>query len=118
MAEGINSFAFKYCLSSLAATVAEIVTFPLDITKTRLQIQGERASTLSTTTGTNVPYRGMIRTALGIVEEEGLRNLWSGVTPAVLRHVVYTGSRMTAYEFLRNKVLKRNQMANLLYGNQ
>ncbi|CAH3194219.1 unnamed protein product [Porites evermanni] len=108
MAEGINSFAYKYCLSSLAATVAETVTFPLDITKTRLQIQGERASTVSSTTATNVPYRGMVRTAVGIVEEEGLVNLWSGVTPAILRHVVYTGSRMTAYEFLRNKVLRRN----------
>lgn len=108
MAEGINSFLYKYVLSSLAATVAETVTFPLDITKTRLQIQGERASTLSTTTSTTVPYRGMIKTAVGIVEEEGLRNLWSGVTPAILRHVVYTGSRMTAYEFLRNKVLRRN----------
>lgn len=93
------------------------VTFPLDITKTRLQIQGERASTVPSTTTANVPYRGMVRTAVGIgedsstflqctwfmtvlchsrchsnivlltVEEEGLRNLWSGVTPAVLRHV-------------------------------
>lgn len=108
MAEEIQSFAYKYCLSSMAATVAETVTFPLDITKTRLQIQGERASTIQSTTAANVPYRGMVRTAVGIVEEEGLRNLWSGVTPAILRHIVYTGSRMTAYEFLRNKVLKRN----------
>ncbi|XP_015769868.1 PREDICTED: mitochondrial uncoupling protein 4-like [Acropora digitifera] len=108
MAGDVNSFLYKYCLSSLAATVAESVTFPLDITKTRLQIQGERASCLSTATARSLPYRGMIKTAVGIVEEEGLRNLWSGVTPAVLRHVVYTGSRMTAYEFLRNNVLRRN----------
>ncbi|KAK2560074.1 Mitochondrial uncoupling protein 4 [Acropora cervicornis] len=108
MAGDVNSFLYKYCLSSLAATVAESVTFPLDITKTRLQIQGERASCLSTATARSLPYRGMIKTAVGIVEEEGLRNLWSGVTPAVLRHVVYTGSRMTAYELLRNNVLRRN----------
>lgn len=108
MAGDVHSFLYKYCLSSLAATVAESVTFPLDITKTRLQIQGERASSLSTTASTNLPYRGMIRTAVGIVEEEGLRNLWSGVTPAILRHVVYTGSRMTSYELLRNNVLRRN----------
>jgi len=42
------------------------VTFPLDITKTRLQIQGERASTVPSTTAANVPYRGMVRTAVGI----------------------------------------------------
>ncbi|KAJ7358999.1 hypothetical protein OS493_019906 [Desmophyllum pertusum] len=57
----------------------------------------------------------MVRTAVGIVEEEGLRNLWSGVTPAILRHIVYTGSRMTAYEFLRNKVLKRNPGGRISY---
>lgn len=108
MAGDVSSFLYKYCLSSLAATVAESVTFPLDITKTRLQIQGERASCLSTATARSLPYRGMIKTAVGIVEEEGLRNLWSGVTPAILRHVVYTGSRMTAYELLRNNVLRRN----------
>ena len=45
------------------------VTFPLDITKTRLQIQGERASTVPSTTATNVPYRGMLRTAVGIGED-------------------------------------------------
>lgn len=33
------------------------------------------------------PYRGMVRTALGIVQEEGFLKLWQGVTPAIYRHV-------------------------------
>jgi len=37
------------------------VTYPLDLTKTRLQIQGEDATY-------KVAYRGMIRTAYGIGE--------------------------------------------------
>ncbi|KXJ16192.1 mitochondrial uncoupling protein 4 [Exaiptasia diaphana] len=102
-----NGFLRKYILSSAAATFAETVTFPLDITKTRLQIQGERASMVSSN-GHTVAYRGMVQTAIGIVREEGLLRLWNGITPAVMRHIVYTGSRMTVYEFLRNKVLKRN----------
>ena len=36
-----------------------LVTYPLDLTKTRLQIQGEGGSYC-------VPHRGMIRTAAGI----------------------------------------------------
>eukprot|EP00058_Branchiostoma_floridae_P020628 XP_002606118.1 hypothetical protein BRAFLDRAFT_125117 [Branchiostoma floridae] len=77
-----DSFWFKYVLSVIAAGVAETVTYPLDLTKTRLQIQGE----LSKQTKQKVPYRGMLQTALG---------------------VVYSGCRMGAYEWIRDNVLGR-----------
>ncbi|XP_069461908.1 mitochondrial uncoupling protein 4 isoform X2 [Ambystoma mexicanum] len=92
----------KFVLSACAASVAELVTFPLDLTKTRLQIQGEAAIRDH---GGSVPYRGMMRTAAGIIEEEGLFKLWQGVMPAVYRHIVYSGVRMVAYEQLRDSVL-------------
>ncbi|GAB0185392.1 mitochondrial uncoupling protein 4 [Grus japonensis] len=64
------------------------VTFPLDLTKTRLQVQGEAAIHRNgAAAGQAVPYRGMLRTAAGIVREEGLRKLWQGATPAVYRHI-------------------------------
>ena len=47
------------------------VTFPLDITKTRLQIQGQRLSSSgakSHGSKERVAYRGMLRTMLGIRE--------------------------------------------------
>ncbi|XP_072107575.1 mitochondrial uncoupling protein 4 isoform X3 [Mobula birostris] len=95
----------KFVLTACAAAVAETVTFPLDLTKTRLQIQGEAADQLHKT---SKPYRGMIRTAIGIVKEEGLFKLWQGVTPAIYRHIVYSGVRMVAYEQLRDSLLKKN----------
>ena len=39
-----DSFACTYAVSVVAAANAELVTYPLDLTKTRLQIQGEAAS--------------------------------------------------------------------------
>lgn len=106
---GDESFAFKYILSALSATVAETVTFPLDITKTRLQTQGEVAAQLTEASGFKKrAYRGMFKTAVGIAQEEGIANLWLGITPAVLRHVVYTGCRMGFYEYLRDNVLKKD----------
>ncbi|KAK4307166.1 hypothetical protein Pmani_021046 [Petrolisthes manimaculis] len=90
---------FKYILSCCAATTAEMVTYPLDLTKTRLQIQGERG--LNGTGSKHQPYRGLARTALGIVSEEGLLKLWQGVTPAVYRHLIYSGTRMVLYEKVR-----------------
>lgn len=39
-----DSFACTYVVSVVAAANAELVTYPLDLTKTRLQIQGEGAA--------------------------------------------------------------------------
>lgn len=44
-----------------------LATFPLDLTKTRLQMQGEAAlARLGDGAVDSAPYRGMVRTALGI----------------------------------------------------
>ncbi|XP_054239677.1 mitochondrial uncoupling protein 4 [Indicator indicator] len=96
--------ASKFALSACAAAVAELVTFPLDLTKTQLKVQGEAAVHHSeVAAGQTVPYCGMLRTAAGIVQEEGLQKLWQGATPAVYRHIVYSGVRMD----LRDSVLGR-----------
>lgn len=50
----------------------------------------------------------MVKTALGIVHEEGFLKLWQGITPAIYRHVVYSGIRIVTYEYLRQNVLKKN----------
>lgn len=36
-----DSIACTYVVSVVAASIAELATYPLDLTKTRLQIQGE-----------------------------------------------------------------------------
>ncbi|CAL1266245.1 unnamed protein product [Larinioides sclopetarius] len=51
----------------------------------------------------------MLNTAIGIVQEEGLFKLWQGVTPAIYRHLVYSGCRMTFFEVFREKLLKTKQ---------
>uniref|UniRef100_A0AC11BN57 Solute carrier family 25 member 27 n=2 Tax=Caprinae TaxID=9963 RepID=A0AC11BN57_SHEEP len=102
--------ASKFLLSGCAATVAELATFPLDLTKTRLQIQGEAAlARLGDGAAESAPYRGMVRTALGIVQEEGFLKLWQGVTPAIYRHIVYSGGRMVTYEHLREVVFGKSE---------
>ena len=97
----IQNTLTKLCLASTAAAIAETVTFPIDLTKTRLQIQGERS-------GWGGPKRGMFQVAWGVVRDEGLFKLWRGVKPAVIRHIFYSGVRVTLYEFIREHVLKRD----------
>lgn len=97
------SFATTFAISGIASCVAETVTFPFDITKTRLQAQGEKI-----TSSPYVPKRGFISTIVGIAKEEGVTKLWSGLPPACLCHLVYSGSRVMFYEVLREKVFKRD----------
>lgn len=100
-----DTFWFKYTLSALAAVVAESVTYPLDLTKTRLQIQGERNVEGEAAV---IQKRGMVRTVVGIVHEEGASKIFQGLPPALYRHIVYTGCRMSIYEVIREKILKKN----------
>lgn len=93
-----------YPVSVVAASIAEVITYPLDLLKTRLQIQGEAADKVIK--GRKLLHRGMVKTAVGIVREEGLTKLWRGVTPALYRHVVYSGVRMVSYEKIREAMME------------
>lgn len=99
-----DSKAAKYAMSVGAASIAEAVTYPLDLTKTRLQLQGEIAAGEQM-----LKYRGMFQTAFGIVKEEGFFMLWRGMLPALYRHAIYTGTRMSVYEEVRNTLQKENK---------
>lgn len=105
-----DSLPLKYVLSCIAAATAETVTFPIDITKTRLQLQGERHALAEATPGSKVNvYRGMFRTCYGIIREEGVLSLYRGLRPALMRHVVYSGCRLTFYEVIRDHVFKKDK---------
>ncbi|KAK6046600.1 hypothetical protein COOONC_15895 [Cooperia oncophora] len=93
----LKQIATKYFLSCTAALVAETVTYPLDITKTRLQITRNKHT-----------KGGMFRVTYDIVRREGALSLWTGVGPAITRHYIYTGIRMGAYESLRGMVFQKN----------
>ncbi|CRL00728.1 CLUMA_CG013984, isoform B [Clunio marinus] len=104
-----DSFWATYIISVAAASVAEFATYPLDLTKTRLQIQGEAASVA----GKTAIHRGMIQTAVGIVREEGATKLFQGLTPALYRHVVYSGVRIVTYDILRKKFVHDSETLTL-----
>lgn len=91
-----ENLALRLGLTALAAMAAESVTFPIDITKTRLQLQGEM--------GASTPKRGAISMAVSIGREEGIAGLYRGLSPALLRHVFYTSIRIVAYENLRTSL--------------
>jgi hypothetical protein len=61
-----------FVLGGIASCTAEIITFPIDLVKTRLQVQGQKAENLQN------KYRGMFHCFKLTVKEEGFRALYNG----------------------------------------
>jgi len=92
-AKGIAAIASKFVLTGTSSMMAEGATFPIDITKTRLQLQGQPDFV-----GTKHGFVGMMG---NIMKNEGVGGLYAGVTPAIARHIPYTGFRAIGYEYIR-----------------
>ncbi|VVA20519.1 PREDICTED: mitochondrial [Prunus dulcis] len=88
----------KILLASISAMVAETTTFPIDLTKTRLQLHGESVSV-----GSARPTNGFL-VASEILRQQGPLGLYKGLSPALLRHLFYTPIRIVGYEHLRSSL--------------
>ncbi|XP_057428255.1 mitochondrial uncoupling protein 3-like [Lotus japonicus] len=97
---GVDNTPTKLVLTSLSAMVAETTTFPIDLIKTRLQLHGESLSSSRST--------GAFRIGLHIVREQGTLGLYKGLSPAIVRHLLYTPFRIVGYEHLRSVVSDDN----------
>ena len=69
----LKGFAF----SCVACCTAECITCPIDVVKTRLQISGEL--------GTKKVYGGVFDAVKQMSCQEGVRALWKGLSPALIR---------------------------------
>ena len=87
-----------------AACIADIVTFPLDTAKVRLQVQGEG--------GAGGGKRGVLRTLGHVVKTEGVTALYRGIVPGLQRQMAFSAIRIG--EFL-NKVNQSISKYNLRY---
>lgn len=101
--ESLQSVAKRWALAAVSACVAETVTFPLDFTKTRLQLQNELGKTLTGEKATK--SLGMFRTAANIYKAEGLRAMYAGLGAAALRQAVYGGIGVGLYAPMRKLVI-------------
>ncbi|XP_043560205.1 brain mitochondrial carrier protein 1 [Chiloscyllium punctatum] len=104
----LNWKPFVY--GGLASVTAEFGTFPIDLTKTRLQVQGQ----LIDSRYKEIKYRGMLHALLKICKEEGLRALYSGISPALLRQASYGTIKIGTYQSLKRLFVSCPQDETLL----
>lgn len=91
----------SWAVAAVGAAVAEAVTFPLDTTKIRLQLQGEAVAS----GGAAAQKRGMVGMMVHVVKSEGIAGLYGGLSAALLRQVVYGGLGVGLYEPVRKLLI-------------
>lgn len=104
---GFNWRPFVY--GGLASMTAEIFTFPIDTTKTRLQLQGASSNTVAGT-----KYKGMLHAGYTIFKEEGALRLYRGIKPALLRQATYGTIKIGVYQSLKKAFVKDPKDETLL----
>lgn len=95
-------------LAGLGAGVTEavLVVTPMDVVKIRLQAQRH-----SLADPLDIPkYRNVGHAAYLMVREEGLSALWKGVTLTALRQATNQAVNFTAYQELKDWLLKKQQL--------
>ncbi|XP_034637340.1 brain mitochondrial carrier protein 1 isoform X1 [Trachemys scripta elegans] len=104
----LNWKPFVY--GGLASLVAEFGTFPVDLTKTRLQVQGQSVDARFQ----EIKYRGMFHALFRIYKEEGILALYSGIAPALLRQASYGTIKIGIYQSLKRLFVDRLEDETLL----
>lgn len=94
--------AVQLLTAGSAACVADLITFPLDTAKVRLQVQGECLNNACSVTGAQKKYAGVFGTVRGIIANEGPKALYNGIVPGLQRQMAFSAIRIGAYESVKN----------------
>jgi len=88
-----------------ASCFADLVTFPLDTTKVRLQLQGEACSSGNSAMCV-LQRKGVLGTLFDIAKHEGPRALYSGIVPGLQRQMAFSGIRIGSYETVKKEYME------------
>ncbi|GAB6023589.1 hypothetical protein CHUAL_008359 [Chamberlinius hualienensis] len=89
----------KFVSAGAAACIADVITFPLDTAKVRLQIQGEGTVAMKRS---EFKYRGMIGTMLTMGRQEGVRSLYNGLIAGLQRQMCFASIRIGLYDNVKS----------------
>lgn len=85
-----QSLLTRIIVVNSAASAAEFATFPLDFAKTQMQLAQRSISMQALLTD--------------FIHVHGIRSVYNGISPGILRHWVYSPLRILVYESLRSLI--------------
>ncbi|XP_033746008.1 mitochondrial substrate carrier family protein ucpB-like [Pecten maximus] len=98
MAKIENEQLWRFVLAGISNMSAATITNPVDVIKIRMQLENELASQKGIEILRNRYYDGFIKGGVRIVSDEGVRGLYKGVVPSLMREGSYSTIRIGAYE--------------------
>ena len=104
--------AMECVLGGISTCCACVFSNPLEVVKTRMQLQGELKSKGSYT----VHYRNVFHAFYTIARFDGITALQKGLVPGLYYQVVMNGLRLGSYQIMSNADLTKNQDGSLNYG--
>uniref|UniRef100_A0A8C6TID6 Uncoupling protein 2 n=1 Tax=Neogobius melanostomus TaxID=47308 RepID=A0A8C6TID6_9GOBI len=96
-AEMAPTVPVKIFSAGTAACVADLVTFPLDTAKVRLQVNSRESKSVNV----QKRYRGVFGTILTMVKTEGPRSLYSGLVAGLHRQMCFASVRIGLYDSMK-----------------
>ena len=102
------SLSKKMLCAGGAACMADVLTFPLDVAKVRLQVA-------QTGVG-NAAKNGLFGTLFTIARTEGIRSCWSGLVPGLQRQCVFASIRIGIYDSLKQFYSDLFKIGELPFG--
>ncbi|XP_076279244.1 dicarboxylate carrier UCP2 [Lasioglossum baleicum] len=98
----------KFFTAGTAACIADLMTFPLDTAKVRMQIAGEtRPLLIPAADGTVLSMRqtqpGLWQTVWNIVRMEGARSLYGGLSAGLQRQMCFASIRLGLYDGVKSR---------------
>ncbi|MED6294094.1 hypothetical protein CHARACLAT_017378 [Characodon lateralis] len=107
----VPSASIKFFGAGMAACIADLITFPLDTAKVRLQIQGESQKVKGSSA---VKYRGVFGTINTMVRTEGARSLYNGLVAGLQRQMSFASVRIGLYDSMKQFYTRGTESAGIV----
>jgi len=91
MAVKKRSLFTEFTLAGVSSTAAVLFTNPVEVVKTRLQLQGELSISHQR------PYKGVFHAFFTIISKEGITGIQKGLVPGMAYQLVMNGTRLGLY---------------------
>jgi len=102
-----NSFMINFISGAVAGSVASTITLPFDVIKTIKQIEMGERDIMRVTPGQT---RTNITIARELLSEQGVKSLFSGLTPRLLKVAPACAIMISSYEFCKEFFGNQNRM--------